>query len=258
MPTLVITKKDEASVTMCNVLLETYQFEPTGSYFQGREIYKYKNFDLIVLDRTLHVYADYLIYEYPSDLYIFLSKHASETEIPCLTVHTPGNFLDAQFGGKPREVCISPAIEMFKVLKELSQKRKEIQVCYEVTHHGPTFPAPTMFVEIGSSIEYWTNEELAKFVVRCVIEGINKEIDCEVSIGVGDGHYAPKFTDIALKNNIAFGHMISKHLIKYLDEEMLEMAYKNTYPTPKYLYSRVENDLIKNFAEKYNLVLKII
>ena len=48
MPTLVITKKDEASVTMCNVLLETYQFEPTGSYFQGREIYKYKNFDLIV------------------------------------------------------------------------------------------------------------------------------------------------------------------------------------------------------------------
>jgi D-aminoacyl-tRNA deacylase len=259
MPTIVITKKDPASVTMGNVLLEEFDFEETSARFQNRPIYKYKNFDLITLDRALHIHADYLMQEYPSDLYIFLSKHESKSKKPCLTAHAPGNFWDAQLGGKPFEVCIAPAINMANYLKTLKENIRSseynLDICYEVTHHGPTFMAPAMFVEIGSSEEYWLDEDLARIVVKSLINSFDRNEEYKVAIGVGDGHYAPKFTDLLFEKNFAFGHIIPNYLLEYISKDMLNLAFEYTMPRPEYIISRVELDIVKEFALEHNLRL---
>ncbi|MBP1662748.1 MAG: hypothetical protein H6P94_997 [Thermoplasmatales archaeon] len=54
--------------------------------------------------------------------------------------------------------------------------------------------------------------------------------DIPVLIGIGGGHYAPRFTEIALQKNVAFGHMIPTYKIDEgaITDEILEQAMQKT------------------------------
>jgi len=54
--------------------------------------------------------------------------------------------------------------------------------------------------------------------------------DIPVLLGIGGGHYAPRFTDVILEKKAAFGHMIPRYHIDSgnINDEMLEKALQAT------------------------------
>jgi D-aminoacyl-tRNA deacylase len=172
---------------------------------------------------------------------IFITRHRSKTGEPTLTTHPIGNYGEAQFGGKTKTLVESSPRLMTHLLRLLDKNAKEVntyhKVCFEVTHHGPHINIPTLFVEVGSTEEEWQKTKPANIVAKSVIELLQKyhyeeqmPKDIPVLIGIGGGHYAPRFTDIVLEKKSAFGHMIPAYQIKAgnIDEEMLEKAIKFT------------------------------
>jgi D-aminoacyl-tRNA deacylase len=172
---------------------------------------------------------------------IFISRHTSKTGEPTLTVHPIGNFGEAQFGGKTRTlVDASPKLmtHLLQILKKnADQKKLYHKVCFEVTHHGPFIGIPTLFVEVGSTDEEWKKQEPANIVAKSILELLSSyryeeqmPDDMPVLLGIGGGHYAPRFTDVILEKKAAFGHMIPRYQIEAgnIDDEMFEKALQAT------------------------------
>ncbi|EHP88342.1 D-aminoacyl-tRNA deacylase [Methanotorris formicicus] len=158
-----------------------------------------------------------------ADAYIFLSKHRSESGKPTLTVHTPGNLTeDNSFGGNKEEICPCDPIlntlllrNIFKHNNQYKEKIDIFDVSFEVVHHGPSdLNAPAVFVEIGSSEKEWVIKEAGEIIAKGVIDTINqikniKDVEDRI-IGFGGGHYAPRFTNLAL-NNCYVGYIVPKY-----------------------------------------------
>jgi D-aminoacyl-tRNA deacylase len=149
-------------------------------------------------------------------------------------VHTPGNLSEAELGGLPRKVSISPANAMKNVLKTMMHFKKEKQLDYEVsyecTHHGPSLDAPTMFAELGSSPKQWNDLEAAEVVAHAAMKTISNfgESTSRAVLGIGGPHYNAKFTRVALEDELAFGHIIPKYAIPYADAEILKQCIDKT------------------------------
>ena len=177
-----------------------------------------------------------------ADAYIFLSRHASKSEIPCLTVHFPGVFSsDTSLGGNPHELGVAfPTLEKnyIKNLQKIKEKwnKKELekyQIVIEATHHGPThFKKPIMFVEIGSSETEWRDELAAELVANAIKRTLNqKYIYTKCAIAFGGTHYPEKFTNVILNDEYAIGHVMPKYAIKNLDDNIFkQMVEKSTEP----------------------------
>jgi D-aminoacyl-tRNA deacylase len=193
---------------------------------------------------------------------IFISRHTSKTGAPTLTTHPIGNYGDAQFGGKTKTISDSSPRLMTQLLRNLKKNAEQARlyhkVCFEVTHHGPYMRIPTLFVEVGSNEEEWIKKEPADIVAKSVItllssyhyeEDFNEDIP--VLIGIGGGHYAPRFTDVALEKKIAFGHMIPSYHIDAgnIDDEMFEKVLQAT-PDVKGVYFH-RKALKKSLVSKY-------
>lgn len=178
---------------------------------------------------------NYLDVEY----YIVLSRHSSKAKIKSLTVHHPGNPTNnAEAGGKPRELSIAfppMAKKLITLLDKYATEenlKEEYDVTLEVTHHGPTsLSKPIVFIEIGSSPEEWSDERARNLVARVVVDSITNTLpECMPSTGFGGGHYARKHTKIMLTTNYCLGHIFSKHVIDYIDEEIILQAIKRSKP----------------------------
>jgi len=179
---------------------------------------------------------------------IFLSRHRSKTGEPTLTTHPIGNYGEAQFGGKTKTLSKSSPKLMTHLLRILRKNAEQAKlyhkVCFEVTHHGPYMKIPTLFVEIGSNEEEWEKFEPAKIIAKSVLELLELyhyeedfTEDIPVLIGIGGGHYAPRFTDIVFEKKVAFGHMIPSYHIDAgnIDGEIFEKALQAT-PDVKGVY----------------------
>ena len=179
---------------------------------------------------------------------IFISRHRSKTGEPTLSTHPIGNYGEAQFGGKTKTLSKSSPKLMSQLLrimkKNVEQANLYHKVCLEVTHHGPYMTIPTLFVEVGSTEEEWEKQEPANIVAKSILilldsyhyeEDFNDDIP--VVLGIGGGHYAPRFTDVVLEKKVAFGHMIPTYHIDAgnIDEEMFEKALHAT-PNVKGVY----------------------
>jgi len=230
--------KDNASLNIKKQILNHYHFEETAENFQANTIYTTevngKTVKLVTLSEK-STYAQDLADFFPnSELIVFISKHSSIKGTPTLSVHTPGNLGEAKMGGISRKISISPANAMRDVLKAMMHFKEEMQLDYEVsyecTHHGPSLDMPTMFAELGSSPKQWNDLEAAEAVAHATMEAVYKfgDFPAKAVLGVGGLHYNNKFTRIALENNIAFGHMISKYAVPDLDVEILEQCLEKT------------------------------
>ncbi len=72
-------------------------FDSKIEFFKSK---KYHNLDLFVTDEELIHLRNIYEFEFPNNVLIFLSKHASKSKIPALTSHFTGNFsTDKSLGG---------------------------------------------------------------------------------------------------------------------------------------------------------------
>ena len=169
-------------------------------------------------------------------LVIVASPHSSKAGVLSLSIHANGNFGKAEFGGENRTLGVAPAIylgEGFRKMNELS-KNLPHKVTLEATHHGPTYPFPMIWVEIGSSMEGWKDKGAASIAARTIEYLLDLEPDGESSIGIGGPHYTPNFNKLTLRGE-NFGHICPKYAINDLDKEMLLQMIEKTTPTPKRL-----------------------
>jgi len=233
---IVASKKDEAGCNIAQKIVEVYEFTMLSERFQDNPIYSKifgdTEIKLIFINEE-SIYAQFIPEYFDAEIVIFVSRHSSSSGIPTLSVHTPGNLTDeARFGGTARKVSVSPASMMKDVLRYMAKMKEEMnldyKVSYECTHHGPSLDVPTMFAELGSSPRQWKDLTAAEAIAHAVVSAIKNRSTYPTAIGVGGPHYNEKFTKIALETSMAFGHMIPKYAVPFVDASMLRQCVERT------------------------------
>ena len=243
---IIASNKDPASINIKNCLLKQSQWENINTFYENKVYKNIKNQNLIIITindrKILHDNIDTEVQQnlgLKPKLAIFISRHTSKTGNPTLTLHPIGNYGKALFGGRDKKLIQSSPIIMTELLRILKRNANEKNlyhnVCFEVTHHGPNISIPSLFIEVGSNPDEWKKISPANAVAKSILELFelsyieNRSTDIPVLIGLGGGHYAPRFTDIALERKVAFGHMIPTYQINsgVIDELMIEEVIKN-------------------------------
>ncbi len=158
------------------------------------------------------------------------SVHRSEQNLTCLTVHPLGNLGPrAELGGRARRVVPADPRSMAAALHGLSEggAAAGFPATYEATHHGPELGLPAFFVEIGYGRLSEHPAAAVEVLARTVSE-LEPDPRDRVALGVGGGHYAPHFTELALRRHWAFGHLVSRHALEDLDGPTARSAYERS------------------------------
>ena len=235
---IVASNKDLASLNIRKQTLGNYDFQEKAEKFESNPVYEAKINGNVVKLLTLNnesIYAQHLPELFVGlQLIVFISRHSSVSGTPTLSVHTPGNFAEAALGGIPKTLSVSPANLMRKalitMLKLNNETHLDYEVSYECTHHGPSFNMPTMFVELGSSPQQWSDSKAAEVVAHSAMEAVKQfgNYPFKTVIGIGGPHYNAKFTRMALESDLAFGHMVPKYAISKVDSDMLKQCAERT------------------------------
>ncbi|MBW2992809.1 D-tyrosyl-tRNA(Tyr) deacylase [Candidatus Woesearchaeota archaeon] len=223
---IIVSEKDIAGMNIKRRLLEMFAFDDKGGYYALKD-----NKDI-----TLHtlkeetIYSEDLDKEIKADIFVFATRHRAKAGIKTLTVHTPGNWDKAEYGGRDKKVCIAYANLMkCSYLKLKENNDLDYEVSLECTHHGPYLDKPCMFIEIGSTEEQWKDEKAGKVLAKTIIDVLtNKISNDKAAIGLGGTHYCTNFNKILEKSDIAIGHVCPKYMLKNLDEDMLKQAIERT------------------------------
>jgi len=244
---IIASSQDPASLNIKNCLLKLSQWDNIDTFYENNVYKNIKNKKLIIVTindkKILHDNIDIEVQKKlglkPKQA-IFISRHTSKTGNPTLTLHPIGNFGKALFGGKDKTLIKTSPIIMTNLLRILKRKASENNlyhdVCFEVTHHGPNISIPSLFIEVGSNLEEWKKILPAKVVAESLLEFFDlnnrnlNSTNIPILVGLGGGHYAPRFTDIALERKVAFGHMIPTYQIDsgVIDDGIIESVIKNT------------------------------
>jgi len=215
---IVASKLDKAGV---NITTQLSQFGDFKFYLVDKEIIYTESLDLERVNSF--------------DFIVFASKHVSESKEKTLSVHAPGNWRSAEFGGEPGKACKSSAIfmkQMFEKMHEnmLQYNLKEYKLTLEATHHGPLIDKPCVFVEIGSTENEWSDKRVGFIVAKAISEALkNFKLNPynEIAIAIGGPHYCPNFNKIQLRSNVAISHVISQYAFPFT-EEMINEAVSKT------------------------------
>ncbi|MFX1511021.1 MAG: D-aminoacyl-tRNA deacylase [Promethearchaeota archaeon] len=236
---IVTSSRDEASRTIYERLLNNFQFRETGEDFEGSKIFRLNdnsNIRLITTNREL-VNAEQLD-SLNTDLFVFASKHSSESGTPALLTHFPGNWgTNTLLGGRPKTLGLAAPAALKAALRELEKEMKKQQlfgytISVEATHHGPTsIKTPIIFVELGSGTNEWEDKKAAEAVAAACIAAAKNENTYPSALAFGSSHYSPRFTELILKTEVALGHIASRHVLDHLDETMIQQAIKKTVET---------------------------
>ncbi len=256
MRSILISLKDEASVNIRDRLLEMAEWKELVE-FMGLPAYSYGNY-VMLQHPGEHIYAERIdekIAEFlgeRAEVIVFASRHKSESGKKALTVHTVGNYGKAEYGGKDRTLSI-PSPQLMSIALRMLHKNNSLpdySVSYEVTHHGPYLETPSFFIEIGSSESEWRDEEAGRVIAKTILDIMDKSSNEPVAIGIGGGHYAPRFTELALNYRISFGHMAPKYALPNLDETMLKQMVEKSGAEYVYFHKAgLKKSDIKRMAE---------
>lgn len=255
---IVSSNEDTASINIRNNLLKLANWQIISG-FDNNPIYSYEELILITINK-MHLFYDNIDKEVEKlgkiENVIFISRHRSESGMRTLTIHPIGNFSKAEFGGKSFELVKSSPNLMTNALRILKNEARENYVSFEVTHHGPFLQSPTFYIEIGSDENCWKDENFGGIIAKTILKTVKEKQENKVAIGVGGGHYAPRFTELALSKKISFGHMISNYALEVINNELLEKAIKCTenceyvYFHKKAMKNSKVKELEKFFAER--------
>ncbi|WVZ23311.1 hypothetical protein V8G54_001855 [Vigna mungo] len=241
---LVATSSDPASINPANALLAMPGWQP-GPYFQD-DMKSFVNEGVRVLlhaksiveeddlDRRWEEVTGEVVNEV-----IFFSKHTAVSNKPALTVHPIGvpHLREGDVppqGGRPGWAALpnprmGPWLRLLKNIAQAHNLVPEFEITLEATHHGPLTNKPTMFLEIGSTEDYWKRQDAAQVMAQLVWEGLglgggtdvgnwSREKDNKkILLGIGGGHYAPRHMDVVLKDNVWVGHLLSGYSVPMED-----------------------------------------
>jgi D-aminoacyl-tRNA deacylase len=232
---LVTSEKDIASQTIKTVLIEEYGFLPTGDNFEDNPILACGDSVILITTNRDMIFCDHLEDHFDADAFIFCSRHRAESAKPALLVHSTGNLgEEALFGGNPQEVSVSAPALVSIALQCLYNERDErglddFDVSLEVTHHGPTsMNTPLVFVELGSTEEYWVHKDGARAVAAAIMECVETPLGEESVIGFGGTHYASKFNKLVLEKGYNMGHMAPKYAVNDLTMDIVKQMIART------------------------------
>ena len=230
---VVVSREDVASLTIRDALLEEGDWnerEPSCEAWQ-RE-WTREDFAMIEKDGWhLHydgIDAD-LGSEFDVSLVVFVSRHSGETG-PLLTAHHTGNFGEAEYGGGDASLATPAPDATRHLLRRFADDSPEdFDVGMEATHHGPSeLETPSLFAEVGSGEDQWEREDAARTVACGVLSLPEREEPRTTVVGVGGGHYAPRFTRVVLETDAAVGHIAADYALDELDSGILEEAYESS------------------------------
>ena len=235
---LVTSYYDLAGKSMSQYLISSAGFESLaggGSYGQSYQSARRKNIQLYVFYGSLLTLENISKLYSEADVFIFLSKHKSQSSIPTLTCHFTGNFsMDNPHGGYPRQIAIAYPSLLKAYLKAITTARQKVpgyEVIIEATHHGPTsINKPVLFIELGSSEKQWRDENAAATICETLLGVlVNGFEHCEkVGIALGGTHYSQKFNKLLLESNFALASVASKHNLEAIDQEMLDQMIEKS------------------------------
>ncbi|KAD4385383.1 hypothetical protein E3N88_25551 [Mikania micrantha] len=244
MVTLVVaTTVDPASIGPASALLSMPGWHP-GPFLQDMASFVNKEVRLLKHNYSI-IREDHLDKRWEAatsevvDEVIFLSRHTAASNRPALTIHPIGvpHLREDEVppaGGKPGWAAppnarIGPWLRLLKCIAESHNLTPEFEVTLEATHHGPVTDSPTMFVEIGSTEEYWKRQDAAQAIALLVWKGLGLDGGIPIGdwhrnngknkilLGVGGGHYVPRHMDIVLKHDVWVGHLLSGYSLPMED-----------------------------------------
>ncbi|MBU1159432.1 MAG: D-aminoacyl-tRNA deacylase [Candidatus Thermoplasmatota archaeon] len=255
---IVTSSEDNASMNIRSRLLERSGWLE-GGMFEEHPILRRDDFAMVQVDR-IHLDEDNIdervskVLGCETDVVIFASRHKAASKIPTLTVHPIGNYSSADFGGKSGTLCRSHPGFMTSALRCLSREAQGMgfDVSFETTHHGPLLlTAPAFYIEIGSYEELWGREDAAEAIATSILS-VSDDGYPSV-IGVGGGHYAPRYTDIALSRKVSIGHMAANYALDSLSDEMiLQMAQKSDDAKIVYFHKKsMSKPIYRGLSERF-------
>jgi len=226
---IIASSQDPAGMNIADNMLEHHDFERIGD-----NIFEYtkKNAILnIISERS--IYADYIEKKFDDvEANFFITRHSSEKGVHTLTVHTPGNYNGAMYGGVEGKICISnpiaQKIALQRMFKERDQYGLDYEVSLEATHHGPITSVPSTFFEVGSKMEQWKDKKAGEVVASATIEALRfNDMDYPKAIGVGGGHYPQRLSEIVKTTDWAVGHVIPKYAFPIDENRASELFNMN-------------------------------
>jgi len=226
---IVVSRADEASAHIGEQLRAVTEWTATNDSRPdadgGGTVYRtegavLREFDdrHLDLDSVAEVFAD------PS-LLAFASKHAGETG-ELLTAHHTGNFGVADYGGEAGQFARACPNAHRAVIEALTAHAPEgYDVGMECTHHGPTaVGVPSMFVEVGSAEPQWRDPDAARAAAQAILATRDTAADAPREngsrrqlVGLGGGHYAPRFERVVRETDWAVGHIGADWSLDALD-----------------------------------------
>jgi len=231
---IIASKLDLAGINITTQLSQFTSPTKISGFLKNTE--EFDKFTFYLVDKEI-IYTESLDIERINqfDFVIFASKHKSEKGEKSLTIHAPGNWRIAEFGGENEKISPTSALFQKQLLEKLEDTAKffhldDYKVTLECTHHGPLINKPCVFIEIGSSEEEWKDRKAGFVVAKTIFDTINEFKENpynEVAIGIGGPHYCPNFTKIQLKSNVAISHIIPQYSLP-IKEEMIKEAVAKT------------------------------
>jgi len=236
---ILCSEEDTASVNIRDSLVALSKWEDDGRFL-------FRNDMVIMTIPDIHIHSENIDEEAKKEgidakEIIFLSRHKAASGIPTLTVHPIGNFHSADLGGRPRTLAKASPMPMTELLRNiLGADTGHFKASFEVTHHGPFVNIPATFIEIGSDAPQWNSKEAADILANAILD-LN-ENNYEAAIGIGGGHYAPRFTEVAQKYKLNIGHMIPEYAFRDSDDDdlirMIKDAAENSFTKMAYVHKR--------------------
>ena len=207
-------------------------------------LYRYRDTVLVLYERQLDLpftdYVNRLAQELGIELVVYISRHEMKNPRPLITAHTPGNWENAEYGGKPEHVSISPAHVQSELIRALHRYAQELnlvgeyEVTLEATHHGPSLDHPAVFIEVGSTEKEWSDNRCIKLfrnIIGNIEDIVNRALKStnKVVLSIGDLHYST-ITSHVISNEYDVGHIIPKYV--NISEKILLMSVNRTTPRP--------------------------
>ncbi|WP_435361100.1 D-aminoacyl-tRNA deacylase [Haloarchaeobius sp. DFWS5] len=211
---IVVSCADSASEHIGEHLLDLadwdrHEDESLADADGGGTVYRTDGFELREFD-GLHLELDDVADAFDDpDFLVFASRHAGDTGA-LLTAHFTGNFGPAEYGGADdalAETCPNAHAELVAAFDRHAPD--EYEVGMECTHHGPSsVGVPSMFVELGSDEEQWSDPAGARAVARAILDLRDTDAHRERTVvGFGGGHYVPRFERVVRETEWAVGHI---------------------------------------------------
>lgn len=232
---VIYSKKDEAGMTIAKALKE--HFLPHVNIVEVSK----DSINCEDIDKDDERLKD-------AEFIIFATKHQSKENRNNLSLHAPGNWRNADYGGKPGKICRTSSLAMKFLYERMNENLASSKIAYETTmectHHGPLIDKPCCFIEVGTTTEQWNNKSAAEVIAKTIADFQNFQVwknkaenkMIRPAIAIGGPHYAPNFNKIQVSklSNIAIGHIIPEYAFP-LNESMLHEAIEKNVELPKIL-----------------------